>query len=133
MITAAYMAAKYHFQPEFIGSEQIQPIDAPDCVCAGSWERVAYQFHEGYAPLPSVIGRCDFNRGNGESRMNPIDNSPMFEALDSAATEVRIGLELAKEAQASRSDSDDLALCSLHHIEMHLLNAQAALQAAGAR
>lgn len=65
--------------------------------------------------------------------MGAVDNAPMLEALDTAAMEVRLGIELAQQAQTSRSDTDDLALCTLFYIEKHLLNAQAALLAAGAR
>jgi len=60
-------------------------------------------------------------------------NATAEQALDVAAMEVRMGLELARQAQSGRSDTDDLAQCSLSYIETHLLNAQAALNALGAR
>lgn len=64
--------------------------------------------------------------------MGAVDNAQMFEALDTAAIEVRLGIELAKQAQSGHHQDADIPLCTLHYIEKHLLNAQAALQAAGA-
>lgn len=64
--------------------------------------------------------------------MNAINTDPQLEALDEAARETRIALEIARDAVQSARDAD-IDGCCLHHIEQHLLNAQAALQALGAR
>ena len=42
--------------------------------------------------------------------MGAVDNAQMFEALDTAAIEVRLGIELAKQAQSGHHQDADIPL-----------------------
>lgn len=62
MISAAYMVGICQFRDEFMDFEQglhyeIQPIDAPLVIAAGSHERYEYKFMEGWTVLPTCISR----------------------------------------------------------------------------
>lgn len=61
MISAAYMAVHSTFRKEFRAADgdhsEIQPIDAPAVIAAGSHEHYDYQTTNGWTVLPTCVER----------------------------------------------------------------------------
>ena len=66
MLTAPYLANHHEFRPEFRTSlsdcgmglaVDVQPIDAPTTICAGSNRRIQSMSGEFYYDLPTTISR----------------------------------------------------------------------------
>ena len=64
MLTAAFLASQPAFRPEFkvssyIEHSEIQPIDAPENMAAGSHEHYDYVTTDGWAVLPTAFSRAE--------------------------------------------------------------------------
>lgn len=67
MLTANYLISRSNLRPEFVNSDiltytigldvMVNPIDAPEVIAAGSFERVQAFSHDGYYGIPTVVSR----------------------------------------------------------------------------